>query len=58
MVPKEVQITAKLERLNSGKELTINETFEYTLHDFDTGTEETITFTKAGGIWIRPIESN
>ncbi len=58
MISREIQILTKLERLNSGKDLAIFDTYEFKVQNFDNGTFEIITFLKADGIWVITPSSN
>lgn len=57
MVSRELQIQAKIDRLNSGVDLCINDSYTFKIHDFK-GRVEEITLYKRGGLWVHPISDN
>lgn len=57
VISREMQIQAQLDRLNSGVDLCIFDTYVMRVHDFK-GHKEEITLYKRGGIWVHPTCEN
>lgn len=58
VVSRAMQIQAKLDRLNSGGDLCINDEYQFEINDFKRGTSEVITLYKKSGAWFAPIPEN